>query len=114
MILEDFEKIVKQHSLCPDDVLYNSNALVGEAGECANVVKKIVMAKIRPEWVQSNENKLPDVDHWHKLLKEELSDVFFYLARLAMDAGVTLEELMYMQTAKLNGQSNKYNRVFLK
>lgn len=109
-----FETIVNIHSLAPGNVLYNSNALTGEAGECANMVKKIVMANMRPEWVTQNENRLPDASVFVENLKVELSDVLFYLTRLALDNGVTLNDLMMMQLQKLSAQSDKYKRTFLK
>lgn len=109
-----FETIVRHHSLCQFDLLYNSNALAGEVGECANMVKKIQMATIRPEWVEQNENPLKDKEVFMEMLKIELSDVLFYLTRLTLDTGLTLNDLMMMQMKKLGNQSTKYKRVFLK
>lgn len=112
--LIELEAYVKLHSLCPGDKLYNSNALAGEAGEVANCVKKIRMATIRPEWVTQNENSLPTKEHFENNLNDELSDVLFYLVRLAKDNGVTLDDLAKIQIHKLKSQSEKYKRTFLK
>lgn len=109
-----FNQIVEVHSLCPGNLLYNSNALAGEVGEVANIVKKIQMATMRPEWVQSNENRLPDVEHFKAMLKGELGDVFFYLHRVILDLGFDVHEIHMEQFRKLAEQTMKYNRKFLK
>lgn len=114
MEAKEFLMLVNNHSLCPNDLLYNSNALCGEAGECANMVKKIQMANICPDWVQQKENPLKDKEVFTENLKDELSDVLFYLTRLALDIGLTLEDLMDIQSNKLNDRTHKYQRTFLK
>lgn len=109
-----FELIVARHSLAPHELLYNSNALAGECGEVANVVKKIQMAQMKPEWVTANEGGLPTLNDFAGRLDDELSDVLFYLTRMALDNGATLEQLMALQLRKLVSQSEKYQRTFLK
>jgi NTP pyrophosphatase (non-canonical NTP hydrolase) len=112
--IRKFEIVVDTHSLCPSDLLYNSNALCGEIGEVANVIKKIQIATLKPEWVTSNENELPDVDFFKNKLDEELSDALFYLVRVAKDNGTTLEDLIMIQEHKLKVQTMKYKRTFKK
>lgn len=114
MTYEEFNQLVDKHSLRPDDLLYNSNALTGEAGECANQVKKVEMAASRPDWVTQNENRLPDPKVFIGNLREELSDVLFYLVRVGKIANVSLEEMMQIQAEKLAAKSIKYKRTFLK
>jgi len=111
-----FEQVVTKHSLCPGDLLYNSNALAGECGEVANIVKKIRMATIRPEWVHDNAESMgmPEIPEFKIKLKDELGDAFFYLTRMALDNGLTLNDVMFEQFEKLAEQSIKYNRTFLK
>jgi NTP pyrophosphatase (non-canonical NTP hydrolase) len=111
---EDFEIIVNKHSLCKGDLLYNSNALAGEVGECANMVKKISMATIKPEWTKQGENRLQTPETFMPMLVDEIGDALFYLTRLSMDLGMTLSEIMELQTKKLINQSIKYKRDFLK
>lgn len=112
--LTDFQRIVSAHSLRPAVMLYNSNALAGEAGEVANVVKKIEMATQNPEWINANKDGLPTIEEFKQQLTTELSDVLFYLVRLAADNGVSLFDLINVQSLKLSSQSEKYGRVFLK
>lgn len=107
----NFENIVKMHSLQPDNTLYNSNALCGEVGEAANIAKKMQFETIKPEWVGDSICSIPDLK---KAMGDELGDALFYLVRLALDNGYNLSQLMQMQCEKLNMQSIKYNRTFLK
>lgn len=95
----------------PGNVLYNSNALCGEIGEVANLVKKIEMVKMHPEWVGDD---APSTSDLKIAISDELGDALFYLTRLTLDNGYTLRELMSYQRNKLTKQGNKYNRLFLK
>lgn len=114
MTTNEFSDLVDTHSLLPNDIMYSSNALCGEAGECANQVKKITMAITRPEWVTQVENKLQSEEVFRENLKEELSDVLFYLTRLGKDIGISLEDMMVLQANKLAHRTIKYKRTFLK
>lgn len=114
MTTDDFELLVTKHSLQPNNYLFNSNALTGEAGEVANQVKKREMALLRPDWVTQNENRLPSVADFENEIKKELGDVLFYLTRLALDNGLSLESIMISQAVKLKKQSLQYGRNFLK
>ena len=111
-----FENIVNEHSLCPGDLMYNSNALAGECGEVANIVKKIQMATIRPEWVHANAEAMgmPEIADFKLRLADELGDVLFYLTRIAIDNGLNLSDVMFAQYEKLKAQSVQYKRTFLK
>lgn len=107
----DFEKVVNIHSLFPNNPLYNSNALCGEIGEAANVVKKIIIVKsLKKEDIFS----ALSTNDYKNMVKEELSDSLFYLTRLALDYNTSLSELMLIQSNKLLNQSIKYKRNFLK
>jgi NTP pyrophosphatase (non-canonical NTP hydrolase) len=114
METQHFEMLVQKHSLCPTNLLYNSNALAGEVGEVANMVKKIQMATIKPEWVLQNENSIPDIEYFKAQLTEELSDALFYLVRVALDNNMSMSSLFLTQLKKLAEQSQKYQRTFLK
>lgn len=107
----DFENLVSLHSLQPDNELYNSNALCGEVGEAANIIKKMQFAKIKPEWVGKGIPSLPDLN---EAIGDELGDILFYLVRLALDRGFSIQHLMLRQAEKLGGQSDRYERTFLK
>jgi NTP pyrophosphatase (non-canonical NTP hydrolase) len=107
----NFENLVQMHSLQPNNELYNSNAFCGECGEVANLIKKMQFEKIKPEWVGDGICSIPDLK---KAIGDELGDCLFYLTRLALDNGFSLSNLIEMQAHKLNEQSIKYKRNFLK
>jgi len=107
----NFENLVRQHSLQPNNELYNSNALCGEVGEVADIVKKMQFEKIKPEWIGNGIRSISDLKN---AIGDELGDVLFYLVRLALDNDFNISQLMQMQSEKLNNQSIKYNRTFLK
>lgn len=109
-----FEKIVNMHSLCKGNMLYNGNALAGETGEVCNNIKKIHMAIIKPKWVSQKKNALPKKEVFKEKLNDELGDALFYLTRIALDNGTSLNEIMAKQCEKLNEQSIKYRHTFLK
>lgn len=111
MTTEIFENIVEMHSLQPNNLLYNSNALCGEIGEVANIVKKTQFETLKPEWIGDG---IRSMDELKKAIGDELGDALFYLVRLALDNDYSLNQLMQMQSEKLNLQSIKYNRTFLK
>lgn len=114
MTPSEFEQIVHRHSLEPNNLLYASNGLCGEAGEAANQIKKIHMARVKPEWITQNENALPNPEEFREAACDELGDTLFYLVSEAKQLGTTLEELMQRQADKLGNQSIKYGRTFLK
>lgn len=64
-----------------------SNAVCGEAGEMANVVKK--MRRIETGHRGAND---PSIDELRAMLAEEIADVYAYLDLLATKCGIDLEE----------------------
>ena len=69
-----------------DDLTYTVLALCGEAGELANKLKKYHRSRTTPD-------KL--------VLADELGDVFWYVAAVATELGMTLDEVAEMNLAKL-------------
>ena len=80
-----------------DSLIYPALGLCGESGEVAEKIKKILRdqnGKI------NDDNKLQ--------VKKELGDVLWYLANLANDLGVTLEDVAKTNLKKLKvRQKNK-------
>jgi NTP pyrophosphatase (non-canonical NTP hydrolase) len=74
-----------------------SNAMCGEAGEAANVVKKL---RRRETSIGSTYNT-PETDELLPALAEELADVILYADLLASHYGLNLEEAII----------TKFNRV---
>jgi len=75
---------------------YTTLGLVGEAGEIANKVKKI----IRDQNLEVNKTNKSD-------LKKELGDVLWYAATLATELGYDLEEVAQDNIDKLR---SRYDR----
>lgn len=75
-------------------ILYPTLGLAGEAGEVAEKVKKIIRDKkqIKDERVE---------------ICKELGDVLWYLAAVARDIGVTLEDVAMMNIEKLESRKER-------
>ena len=79
-----------------DALSYTALGLVGEAGEIANKVKKILR--------DSGGEVSSEV---RKDLAKELGDVFWYLARLADEIGYPLEVIAENNLAKLRSRAER-------
>ncbi len=111
MTLDDFEQLVDRHSLMPGNNLYNSNALCGEAGELANVCKKIEIFSVNPDLIA---DKMLTVEYFKNQELDELGDLLFYVIRKIHDTGASIGLVMDLQRDKLAKQGKKYGRVFKK
>ena len=74
---------------------YCTLGLVGEAGEIANKVKKVI-----------RDNK-PIDDAFKADMKAEIGDVLWYVARLADELGISLEEVATYNMNKLLDRLNR-------
>ena len=96
MTLDEYQKQAKQTALygqtLADKVkpiyLYPTLGLAGEAGEIVEKVKKLV---------RNDDGKISE--EFRADIKKELGDVLWYVAQLATEFDVSLEEI-----AKLNGE----------
>jgi len=93
MTFNEYQEEPKKTAIYPTEyrLVYPALGLTGEAGEVAEKVKKMV-----------RDGKL-DTDG----LKKELGDVLWYLAALASDLGVTLEEVAAGNVAKLRSRAER-------
>ena len=93
MTFNEYQEEAKKTAIYPAEyrLVYPTLGLTGEAGEVAEKVKKMV-----------RDGKL-DADG----LKKELGDVLWYLAALATDLGVTLEEVAAGNVAKLRSRAER-------
>lgn len=96
----NLERAVRWHPGFPADGAWSgadwSNAMCGEAGECANVVKKL-----RRYECGLRGHGDPTPDGLLSALAEECADVFLYLDLLAAKYGIDLERVIV----------DKFNRV---
>jgi NTP pyrophosphatase (non-canonical NTP hydrolase) len=89
MTLNDYQKFTDSTRSFPEKhaIVYPALGLSEEAGEVAGKVKK---------WLRGDTEKL-DVDR----VKKEMGDVLWYLASLATDLGITLEDVAQTNIEKL-------------
>jgi len=93
MKFEEYQRQAKQTALYPNrlkNLEYPTLGLAGEAGEVANIVKKIQRdfgGEITPE-IRAK-------------LKDELGDVLWYISACADELSLTLEEIAEFNVEKL-------------
>lgn len=98
MEVKDYQEFTKTTAVYPfsqDDprvieLLYLGNGLAGEAGEVSNLIKKFH----RDGWSHEKQDKL----------LQEMGDVFWYLSQMCNQVGVTLGDVMRINSNKLSGR----------
>ena len=93
MTFEEYQSEASQTALYPrrlSNLEYPTLGLAGEAGEVANIVKKIQ---------RGNNGVL--TDETRAKLKDELGDVLWYISACADELGLTLDEIAAYNVNKL-------------
>ena len=96
---EEYQAEAKQTALYPNrlkNLEYPTLGLAGEAGEVANIVKKI----------QRDFNGVI-TDEIRAKLKDELGDVLWYISACADELGLTLTEIAEFNVKKLAKRHNR-------
>lgn len=98
MSLANYQVDARTTAIYPPEVkvIYPALGLAGEAGEVCNKTKKI----LRDDGGRMTEEKRTQ-------LIDELGDVLWYVANLATDLGVTLDEIARINLAKLNSRKER-------
>jgi NTP pyrophosphatase (non-canonical NTP hydrolase) len=102
MNMNDYQAKARKTAIYPDqgqNFIYPVLGLVGETGEVAEKIKKI----IRDEGGQLTPTKVADI-------KKELGDVMWYLAQLSTELGLSLEEIAQGNLEKLASR-HKQNMI---
>lgn len=102
MTLAEYQTSARSTALYPDGarVLYPTLKLAGEAGEVAEKLGKLM----RDEgWAPGTGLSRDQVDG----LAKELGDVLWYVANLAADLGLTLDEVASANLAKLASRKQR-------
>lgn len=90
---DDYQKKCKKTAVYPNigkNITYPTIGLMGEAGEVANKIKKVIRddgSKITPE--KRNE------------IKDELGDVMWYVAQLSTELGLKFSDVVNANLEKL-------------
>lgn len=94
----EYQQLAERSNLMTGDNALNYAALglVGEAGEIANKVKKVI---------RDDNNIL--TDEKRKSIQKEIGDVLWYVSRLSSELGITLEEVMEQNIEKLSQRMDK-------
>ena len=95
MTLNEYQQKALETAVYPQEfkIIYPSLGLTGEAGECADKVKKV----IRDNGGQFTEEKKYE-------LAKEIGDVLWYCATLANNIGFDLETIGQMNYSKLHSR----------
>jgi NTP pyrophosphatase (non-canonical NTP hydrolase) len=99
MTFEEYQSEASQTALYPrrlNNLEYPTLGLAGEAGEVANIVKKI----------QRDHGGVINDDTRSKL-KDELGDVLWYISACADELGLTLDEISGFNVQKLAKRHNR-------
>lgn len=93
MNFKDYQSAASKTALYPNrmsNIEYPTLGLAGEAGEVANIVKKI-----------QRDDAGVLTDEVRAKLKDELGDVLWYISACADELGLTLEEIAEYNVGKL-------------
>ena len=99
MNFEDYQAEASQTALYPrrlENLEYPTLGLAGEAGEVANIVKKI-----------QRDSGGVITEETRGKLKDELGDVLWYISACADELGLTLEEIAEFNVNKLAKRHNR-------
>lgn len=90
MTFEEYQAEAKKTAIYPEQhrIIYPALGLAGEAGEVAEKVKK---------WIRDG-NLDPEA------VKKELGDVLWYVAAVATDLGLTLDDVAMANVEKLRSR----------
>ena len=99
MTFEEYQKKSRETAIYPDkdkNFIYPTLGLVGEAGEIAEKIKKVLRDK----------NGVID-EETRKEISKELGDVLWYLSQLATEVELSLEEIAALNISKLQSRKDR-------
>ncbi len=99
MQFSEYEKMIVETAVYPDkgkNFVYPTLGLVGEAGEVAEKIKKVLREE---SGVVTDEKK--------EEIKKELGDVLWYLAALSRELGFTIEDVAQKNIEKLASRKER-------
>ena len=96
LTFNDYQKTAKETAIYKDGIFYPVLGLCGESGEVADKIKKIYR----------DNNGIISEDNKEQLVKE-MGDVLWYLANMATDLNVTLEDVARKNLEKIQIRQQK-------
>lgn len=99
MKINEYQERALTTAIYPDEskITYTALGLVGEAGEVANKVKKLIRDEMSPEVYES---KKADI-------ASEIGDVLWYCSALASDLGMSLSVIAVKNLEKLEDRKTR-------
>jgi NTP pyrophosphatase (non-canonical NTP hydrolase) len=96
MDFNQYQALARSTAIYPEQhrVVYPALGLAGESGEVAEKIKKMLRDDIPEEVVRES-------------LVKELGDVLWYVANLAHDLSITLDEVAHANVSKLLDRSER-------
>lgn len=96
MTFNEYQNEAVKTDIYPMPIIYPALAVNGEAGEIAEKVKKVL-----------RDNDSTFTKEAKTAIAKEIGDVLWYLANLANDLGIPLEEIASLNIKKINTRKNK-------
>ena len=99
MELNEYQAAAKKTAIYPNagnNIIYPTLGLIGEAGEVANKVKKII---------RDGGGKISE--EARETIKEELGDILWYVSQLAIELRVPLDEIAAGNLKKLSSRQKR-------
>lgn len=106
MTLNDYQAEAEKTAIYPDmfRVIYPALGITGEAGECADKVKKL----LRDTEIKCDDHgRMILTDEQRQAIALELGDVLWYVTIFARDLGLSLEEVATMNINKLRSRQER-------
>ena len=99
MTFEEYQKKARETAIYPNkdnNFVYPVLGLVGEAGEVAEKIKKVL---------RDNNGVIDEAKKQE--ISKELGDVLWYLAQVAFELGLSLEDVACLNIEKLNSRKDR-------
>jgi NTP pyrophosphatase (non-canonical NTP hydrolase) len=99
MTFEEYQKQARTTAIYPDlgkNFIYPTLGLVGEAGEIAEKIKKVL---------RDGNGEITDEKRGE--LNKELGDVLWYIANLSVELGISMEEIALNNLEKLKSRQER-------
>ena len=98
MDLNQYQALARKTAIYPPDqgLVYTALGLVGEAGEVAEKIKKLIRGDLF---------EMPG--EFEEDIRKELGDVLWYVANMAAELGFTLDEIALTNIQKLNDRKER-------
>lgn len=102
LTMNDYQADAAQFAIYRWKIVYPALGLANEAGEVLGKIKKLIRDH---DLTFGPEQKLSDKDR--AAIADELGDVLWYVAILARDLGVSLNEVAHINTEKLTSRQKR-------